>query len=91
MPHTVRLRSSLFTKATKLAGFRSDYALAKAMGINRSTISRVVSGEIQPGPAFIAGALIAFAPMQFEDLFEVAPATTTSSSPTPETPTREAM
>lgn len=71
MPHTIRLRTDIFTKATRLAGFRSDYALAKAMDVNRSTVARVVSGELQPGPAFIGGALVALAPMQFEDLFEV--------------------
>ncbi|MFI9010557.1 transcriptional regulator [Actinosynnema sp. NPDC053489] len=76
MPHTIRLRTDIFTKATRLAGFRSDYALAKATDVNRSTVARVVSGELQPGPAFIGGALIALAPMQFHDLFEVVPAST---------------
>jgi hypothetical protein len=57
MPHTVRLRTDVFTKAARLAGFRSDYALAKAMGVNRSTVARVTSGALQPGPAFIGGAL----------------------------------
>ncbi|MEU4801314.1 transcriptional regulator [Actinosynnema sp. NPDC023587] len=56
-----------------LAAFVSDYALAKAMGLNRSTVSRTRAGHLQPGPFFIAGALIALAPMQFEDLFETVP------------------
>jgi transcriptional regulator with XRE-family HTH domain len=71
MPFTVRLKNDLFTKAVRLAGFRSDYALAKKMGINRSTVARVLSGDLNPGPAFIAGALTALTPMQFDDLFEV--------------------
>ena len=36
MPHTIRLRTDVFTKAARLAGFRSAYALAKAMDVNRS-------------------------------------------------------
>jgi hypothetical protein len=76
MPHTVRLRTDFFAKAARLAGFRSDYGLAKAMGVNRSTIARVVSGQLQPGAAFIGGALVALAPMRFDDLFEVVLAST---------------
>ncbi|KOX13713.1 hypothetical protein ADK67_43705 [Saccharothrix sp. NRRL B-16348] len=73
MPYTIKLRTDVFTKAARLAGFRSDYALAKAMEINRSTVARVLSGELQPGPAFIGGALLALTPMQFHDLFDIVP------------------
>ena len=73
MPNTIKLRTDFFTKAARLAGYRSDYALAKAMDVNRSTVARVLSGELQPGPAFIGGALTALAPLQFHDLFEVVP------------------
>jgi hypothetical protein len=73
MPNTIRLRTDVFTKAARLAGFESDYALAKAMDVNRSTVARVLGGELRPGAAFIGGALIALAPMQFDDLFEVVP------------------
>jgi hypothetical protein len=68
---TVHLRAGLFSRAVTLAGFESDYALAKAMEVNRSTVARVRQGELQPGPAFIGGALTALAPMQFADLFAV--------------------
>lgn len=71
MPYTVRLRLVRFVRFAELAGLRTHYAVAKKMGVNRSTVKRVVAGELQPGPAFIGGALIALAPMQFEDLFEV--------------------
>ncbi|MEV0681923.1 hypothetical protein AB0I60_35920 [Actinosynnema sp. NPDC050436] len=71
MPYTVKLRITMFERAATLAGFASDYALAHAMGVNRSTIGRVRSGNLQPGAAFIAGALVALAPMTFGDLFEV--------------------
>lgn len=73
MPHTIKLRRDVFTKAARLAGFESDYSLAKAMDVNRSTVARVLSGELQPGPAFIAGALLALTPMQFHDLFDIVP------------------
>lgn len=81
MPQTIRLRTDVFAKAAQLAGFHSVYALAKAMGVNRSTVARVTSGELQPGPAFIGGALVALTPMQFHDLFEVVPATGRSDPP----------
>lgn len=73
MPNTVMLRTEIFTKAMVLAGFRSDYGLAKAMGINRSTVARVVNGELRPGAVFIASALTVLAPMEFKDLFDIVP------------------
>ncbi|WP_367132638.1 AMED_5909 family protein [Saccharothrix sp. HUAS TT1] len=67
----IRLREDMFAKAMRLAAFRSDYALAKAMGLHRSTLKRVRAGELRPGGRFISGALKALAPFDFEDLFEV--------------------
>ncbi|MGM1057842.1 transcriptional regulator [Saccharothrix sp. Mg75] len=67
----MRLRAEVFRKAVTLAGYRSDYELARAMGVNRSTISRVRSGTLTPGQGFIAGALVVLAPMGFDDLFTV--------------------
>ena len=69
--YSVRLRSEAFDKAVRLAAFPSDYALARAMKVNRSTVTRVRAGDLQPGPAFIGGALKALEPMAFHDLFEV--------------------
>ncbi|MGM1058468.1 transcriptional regulator [Saccharothrix sp. Mg75] len=71
MRPTVKLRVFAFTAAAKAAGYRSDYALAHAMHVHRSTISRVVSGQLIPGPAFIAAALTLLSPANFEDLFEI--------------------
>ncbi|ACU37541.1 hypothetical protein [Actinosynnema mirum] len=71
MPNTILLREEPFTKAAALAGYKSDYALAKAMDVNRSTVTRVLSGDLQPGPAFIAGALFALEPMEFKDLLKI--------------------
>jgi hypothetical protein len=69
--YMVRLRTTKFSNAMALAGIKSNYASAKGMGVNRSTVKRVRTGELQPGSAFIAGGLVAFAPMPFDDLFEV--------------------
>ncbi|QTR02668.1 transcriptional regulator, partial [Saccharothrix algeriensis] len=63
MSYTVRLRLKAFEEGSLSAGFTSDYGLARAMGLNRSTVGRVRGGGLQPGPAFIGGALIALAPM----------------------------
>ncbi|MFT7839515.1 transcriptional regulator [Saccharothrix sp. BKS2] len=67
----MRLRGEAFGKAVRLARFESDYALAEAMKVNRSTVLRVRAGSLRPGPAFIGGALTALAPMVFDDLFEI--------------------
>ncbi len=69
--YSIRLRFVQFDKAVRLASFPSDYALARAMKVNRSTVMRVRAGRLQPGPAFIGGALKALDPMTFHDLFEV--------------------
>ncbi|MFE9751390.1 transcriptional regulator [Saccharothrix saharensis] len=71
MPFTIRLDLESFTQAAALAGFTSEHALAKRMDVHRSTVSRVLKGELQPGPAFVAGALIALSPHQFADLFTI--------------------
>ncbi|CCH34781.1 hypothetical protein BN6_75570 [Saccharothrix espanaensis DSM 44229] len=68
---TVRLRDENFRKASNLAGYTSVYGLAKAMGINRSSVKRVLEGVMRPGPAFIAGAVTVLKPFSFDDLFEV--------------------
>lgn len=73
VPNTVMLRTEIFTKAMLLAGFRSDYGMAKAMDVNRSTLARVLSGDLRPGPVFIASALTVLTPMEFKDLFEIVP------------------
>lgn len=71
MPFTVRLRREAFSKSMVLAGFESVYAVAREMEVNRSTVARVLTGELGPGAAFIAGALAALNPLEFDDLFEI--------------------
>ncbi|MFD7652872.1 helix-turn-helix domain-containing protein [Actinosynnema sp. NPDC059797] len=70
MSYTIRLRTCEFVQAARLARLHSDYALARRMEVNRSTVTRVLKGDLQPGPAFVGGALAALG-KQFDDLFEV--------------------
>lgn len=67
----LRLASGFDTAVERRA---STEPLWKAMGVDRSVLSRVRRGQAQPGSQFIAGALTALAPARFEDLFEVVPA-----------------
>ncbi|WP_308199635.1 hypothetical protein [Saccharothrix sp. S26] len=48
MAHTVRVKVGMIEKAMSLSGHRSEYSMAKAMGINRSTLARVRSGNSNP-------------------------------------------
>ncbi|MFC6091574.1 transcriptional regulator [Saccharothrix lopnurensis] len=91
MPYTIRLRTEAFLAALRKARFFSDYSLAREMQVNRSTVTRVLAGQLQPGPAFIAGALTALAPLTFDDLFtieKVPPATDTPATGRRRTTTR---
>lgn len=71
MPQEIKVRKTAFATARAAAGYGSDYSLAKAMGVARSTVVRVLADEIRPGGTFIAGALAALPQQRFEDLFEV--------------------
>lgn len=84
MAYGIELRTLEFVQAARRAGYRSDYALADAMDVNRSTISRVVNGSLRPGSAFIAGALTALG-ADFSDLFDVVHDTLTTPDPGPPT------
>lgn len=65
----IRLRKEELDQACKAAGLKSDYAVARAIGVNRSTVTRVFAGDLQPGSAFIAGVVAVFA--RFDRYFEV--------------------
>ena len=47
----------------------SSYAVAAALGVDRTTISRLVRGHHRPGPAVIASLLQAAPKKSFSDLF----------------------
>lgn len=61
---TLRLRKDVVAALRELKDLESDKQLAAAMGVNQSSVSRVMRGISQPGPRFIAGLCAALeAPM----------------------------
>lgn len=61
---TLRLRLDVVQALRELRDLTSDKDLAAAMGVNQSSVSRVIRGLSQPGPRFIAGLCAALeAPM----------------------------
>lgn len=61
---SIRLRRDVVQALREARGLGSDTALAQAMGVNRSSVSRVLRGVSQPGPRFIAHLCVALgAPM----------------------------
>ena len=71
MMATLKLRTDQLAKFRRLAGISTDDALAKRMGVNPATVSRVLRGTAVPGPRFIAGLIDVFGTECFTDLFEV--------------------
>jgi predicted transcriptional regulator len=49
----------------------TDHARAMHIGVSRTTVARIQSGEIEPGGKFVAAVLWAHPDLKFEDLFEV--------------------
>jgi transcriptional regulator with XRE-family HTH domain len=52
-------------------GIYSDQDLAKRLGVDIATVSRVMAGKAAPGRKFIACALRYFGVAQFTELFTV--------------------
>lgn len=62
---TIHLRMDTITALREIKGLEADRDLAAAMGLNPSSVSRVMRGVSQPGPRFIAGLCTALqTPMQ---------------------------
>ena len=68
---TLRIDNEAFREACEQAGLDSNKAIARRMGIDTSTLSRVTSGKQTPGPKFIAGAVRAFGTLRFPEVFKV--------------------
>lgn len=51
---TLVLRTDIIRALRETKGLESDKRLATAMGMDQSTLSRVLRGVSQPGPRFIA-------------------------------------
>lgn len=52
---TIRLKMATVQALREVRDLDTDKALAAAMGVNQSSVSRVLRGVSQPGPRFIAG------------------------------------
>jgi transcriptional regulator with XRE-family HTH domain len=66
----VRVRVDELDRIATAQGLRSRYALAKRLGVNRSTVGRVLDGDRAPGQQFIA-ATIHELEVPFDAVFEV--------------------
>lgn len=71
MAASIQLRLRQFDKFANLKGLRTLVARANAIGVNPSNLSRVLANKQAPGAQFIAGTLVAFPELEFDDLFEV--------------------
>lgn len=69
----VTLRLDTFRAFAAARGHGTPSAIADAMNVHRSTVTRVLAGQQAVGADFIAGALTALAPVDFRDLFDITP------------------
>lgn len=67
----IRLRAEEFHRRAQKAGLTSDTDIAERLGMNRTTVWRVLDGSIAPGERFIAAVLAAFPRIRFAEVFEV--------------------
>jgi transcriptional regulator with XRE-family HTH domain len=69
----VRLRQERLNERARALGLETDSQIADRLGLDRAGISRIRSGESNPGERFIAAAIAELA-VPFEYLFEIAEA-----------------
>ena len=70
---TLVLRNEKFNAYRRLAGLDTDASLARRIGVDATTVYRVLSGKTAMSAKFIAGIVDAFGADLFADLFEVVP------------------
>jgi hypothetical protein len=70
---TVRVRAAQLRRQFAHAGLKTDAEIAERIGVNRTTVLRMLgeNGNWTPGPRVIAGVLLAFPGAVFGDFFEV--------------------
>lgn len=71
MASTLALRMGALDELRSSHGLTTDLQLATHLKLSAATVSRVLRGELRPGPRFIAHAVDAFPEVAFDDLFEV--------------------
>lgn len=67
---TLIIDSERFQQLRDEQGLDTVQSLAAALGVNKGTASRVLSGKAAPGPHFISSVLLTF-PVKFEDVFTI--------------------
>lgn len=70
---TLVLRADKFNAYRRLAGLSTDASLAQKIGVDPTTVYRVLNGKTAMSAKFIAGVVHIFGPDLFADLFEVLP------------------
>jgi hypothetical protein len=70
MPAIVKLRLAEFDALTIERGWKEDKDRAAGLGISQSLMSRIRSGEVNPGAKFIDACVAAFGPLAYDRLFE---------------------
>lgn len=68
----LRLRAGqLQMHARRLGVDPNNQAIARYLRLSRTTVKRMLSGELAPGERVIARTLAAFPDLKFDDLFEI--------------------
>jgi transcriptional regulator with XRE-family HTH domain len=70
MTARVRVRVDELDQIATAQGLRTRYALAKRLGVNPSTVGRVLDGDRAPGEQFIAATVHELG-VSFDAVFEV--------------------
>jgi hypothetical protein len=69
---SVRLRTAQFRRYAEARGLNTDVEIAGHTRLARTTVFRLLRGDVDPGERIIAAFLAAFPDRHFEDLFEIA-------------------
>jgi transcriptional regulator with XRE-family HTH domain len=77
---TLKLREDRLPAYRRLAKLTTDAALAEAIGVDATTVYRVLNHKTQMSARFIAGMVDAFGSELFPQLFEVARDDTTADN-----------
>ena len=67
----LRLREDKLNAYRRIAGLNTDAAFAQKIGVDPTTVYRVLNGRTEMSARFIAGIVDAFGSDLFADLFEV--------------------
>lgn len=69
---TLTIDAERLSELREAQGLGTVQSLASALGVDKGTASRVLSGKSAPGPHFISSVLLTF-PVKFEEIFQIVP------------------